>query len=74
MATDTYVIEGKRRVYVMERDTENVHEVATFDNPLEINGNIRCDPHPRWNRDGTQLSFDGLGEHGRQVYVVDVSA
>ncbi len=73
MATDTYVINGRRRVYVMERDTEALHEVAAFDNPPEINGNIRCDPHPRWNRHGTQLCFDGLGEHGRQVYVVDVS-
>ncbi|NMC05400.1 MAG: hypothetical protein GYA24_09320 [Candidatus Lokiarchaeota archaeon] len=73
MATDTYIADGKRRVYVMERDTETLHEVAVFDNPPEINGNVRCDPHPRWNRDGTRLCFDGLGEHGRQVYVVDVS-
>jgi len=72
MATDTYIVDGKRYVYIMERDTEKVHEVHSFDNPAIYDREIRCDPHPRWSRDGKQLSFDGLGENGRQVYILDV--
>ena len=43
--------------------------------PPEANtpAEIRCDPHPRWNRQGTQVCFDSLHEGHRQVYVMDVS-
>jgi len=66
-ATDTYVIQGKRYLYYVDLETQNVTTIASFKNPPEITGNWRCDPHPRWNRTGTQLAFDGLGENGRQV-------
>ncbi|MCX7934250.1 MAG: hypothetical protein N3A66_03215, partial [Planctomycetota bacterium] len=34
---------------------------------------IRCDLHPRWNRDGTAISFDSIHEGHRHVYWLDVS-
>ena len=70
LATDCYPIKGKRYVYIVDMKSEEIFTVASFENPPHIDGNIRCDPHPRWNRDGTQLSFDGLGPNGRQVYVI----
>ncbi len=73
MATDCYPAGGKRHVYIVDLATEDVRTVATFDNPPEVTGDVRCDPHPRWSRDGKQLCFDGLGEHGRQIYVMDVN-
>ncbi len=33
----------------------------------------RCDLHPRWNRDGTQVCIDSSHENMRQIYVLDVS-
>lgn len=42
--------------------------------PNKIYGPIRCDLHPRWSRDGRQVSFDSVHEGARQVYVMDVSA
>lgn len=33
----------------------------------------RCDPHPRWSRDGTQVCIDSAHESTRQMYVLDVS-
>jgi hypothetical protein len=36
-------------------------------------GEIRCDLHPRWNRDGTQVCIDSVHSGERQVYVLDVS-
>ncbi len=36
-------------------------------------GEIRCDLHPRWNRDGTQVCIDSVHNGQRQMYVLDVS-
>jgi hypothetical protein len=36
-------------------------------------GEIRCDLHPRWNRNGMEVCFDSVHERIRQVYVLDVS-
>jgi hypothetical protein len=38
----------------------------------QFKGDVRCDLHPRWNRSGTQASFDSVHEGSRQVYVIDV--
>jgi len=35
-------------------------------------GEIRCDLHPRWNRNGLQVCFDSVHESTRQVYVLDI--
>ncbi|HEX7272545.1 MAG TPA: hypothetical protein VF420_10385 [Casimicrobiaceae bacterium] len=35
-------------------------------------GEIRCDLHPRWNRDGTLVCVDSVHAGERQVYVADV--
>jgi len=39
-----------------------------------VRGDWRCDLHPRWNRSGTQVSFDSVHTGDRQVYVVYVPA
>ncbi|CAG0991857.1 hypothetical protein ANAEL_02344 [Anaerolineales bacterium] len=36
-------------------------------------GEIRCDLHPRWNREGTQVCIDSVHNGERQMYLVDVS-
>ncbi|MHA1715304.1 MAG: hypothetical protein ACTSXP_06645, partial [Promethearchaeota archaeon] len=72
MATDCYPINNQRHVYVVELEKETIHEIASFYNPPEINGDVRCDPHPRWNHDGTVLSFDGLDGNMRQVFAVEI--
>lgn len=56
-----YNIEGKRRV-----------DIGRFYSPPELSGVLNCDLHPRWNRDGTQVSIDSAHEGHRQMYVVDV--
>jgi hypothetical protein len=35
-------------------------------------GEIRCDLHPRWDRDGRRVCVDSVHDGSRQMYVVDV--
>ncbi len=48
-------------------------DIGDFYSPPHLTGQIRCDLHPRWNRDGTQVCLDSAHEGMRQMYVVDVS-
>jgi hypothetical protein len=36
-------------------------------------GEIRCDLHPRWRRDGRQVCVDSVHTGTRQMYILDVS-
>lgn len=36
-------------------------------------GEIRCDLHPRWSRDGRQVCVDSVHDGSRQMYLVDVA-
>lgn len=35
-------------------------------------GEIRCDLHPRWSRDGRQVCIDSVHDGSRQMYIVNV--
>ncbi|QEL13484.1 TolB-like translocation protein [Limnoglobus roseus] len=48
------------------------YDLNQFASPKAFTGPVRCDLHPRWNRGGTQVCFDGCHDPQRQVYVVDV--
>ncbi|MDP6117376.1 MAG: hypothetical protein QGF00_18150 [Planctomycetota bacterium] len=44
-----------------------------FHSPEPFRGDIRCDLHPRWRRDGLAVSFDSVHEGTRQIYEFNVS-
>jgi Tol biopolymer transport system component len=48
-------------------------DIGRFYAPKELDGEIRCDLHPRWTRDGKTVSIDSVHEGSRQVYVLDVT-
>lgn len=58
------------RLYDVEGD--RVVVLGRFHAAAHIRGDWRCDLHPRWNRSGSQVSFDSVHTGDRQVYVVDL--
>jgi hypothetical protein len=74
--TDTYPdrTSGERTLILYHPETNTRFDVGRFDSAPQISGEIRCDLHPRWSRDGQQVCIDSIHEGERQVYVVDVSS
>jgi len=73
--TDTYPDQERMRTLILYCVEDNRRvDVGRFFAPTELDGEIRCDLHPRWSRDGLQGSFDSAHEGTRQMYVIDVSA
>jgi len=73
--TDTYPDKEHKRTLLLYRPEDQRRvDIGHFYAPPELGGEIRCDLHPRWSRDGTQVCFDSAHEGDRQMYTMDVSA
>ncbi|OYR69589.1 hypothetical protein DJ79_02515 [Halorubrum ezzemoulense] len=74
IVTDTYPDRKRQRhLLLYDRETDNVTELGRFFEPLDYTGERRCDLHPRWSPDGTQISFDSTHTGRRDSYILDVS-
>lgn len=73
---DTYPDADRNQTLMLYRPEDNLRvEVGKFYLPPELTGPFRCDLHPRWNRDGTQVCIDSAHvDDQRQLYVIDVEA
>ena len=74
---DTYpdrdVVPMRRGLYLYRREDNLRINLGTFlIDQRYPSGELRCDLHPRWSRDGRYASFDSTHEGTRQVYVVDL--
>lgn len=73
MLTDTYPDrDGYRTLLLWDMDRARRVDLGRFYALPQITGEIRCDLHPRWSRDGTQVCFDSVHEGSRQIYILDV--
>jgi len=71
---DTYPHENHQRVLLLYDNKEKTRiELGRYYSPPELNGDIRCDLHARWNREGTEVCIDSAHEGTRQMYVLDVT-
>ena len=71
--TDTYPDHRHLRTLILYRPEDNLRiDIGRFLSPPELQGEIRCDLHPRWSRDGMQVCFDSMHEGSRQVYVAEM--
>lgn len=69
--TDTYPDRQRlQSVYVMNED--NVRRVARLYSPFRYGGDVRCDLHPRWSRDGKEICVDASFEGKRELYIIKV--
>ena len=72
--SDTYPDERDMRTLILYRPSDKLRvDVGSFYSSPHIRADFRCDLHPRWNRDGTQICFDSIHEGERQLYAVNVS-
>jgi hypothetical protein len=73
--TDTYPDrETHNRTLILYRPEDNVRiDIGQFYSPPEVTGELRCDLHPRWSRDGSQVCIDSVHEGPRQMYAIDVA-
>jgi len=58
-------------LYNIERDEKIM--LGQFHHDEIYTGDVRCDLHPRWSRDGQVITFDSVHGDTRQIYLVDVS-
>jgi hypothetical protein len=69
---DSYPRQGYRYLYLYDlRQKRGITLGGLLDLPVPV-VDIRCDLHPRWNRAGTGISFDGTFEGFRAIYTVDL--
>ena len=72
--TDSYPDRERMRTLILYRPDDNYRvDIGRFFSPKELDGEIRCDLHPRWSRDGQKVCIDSAHEGHRQMYVLDVS-
>lgn len=69
--TDTYPDRKRiQSVYIMEAD--NVKCIAKLFSPFKYGGDVRCDLHPRFRKDGKQVCIDAAFEGKRAVYAINI--
>ncbi len=70
---DAYPGRDSRRALMLFDPAENRRiDIGRFLAPKALQGEIRCDLHPRWSRDGRKVCIDSAHEGARQMYVLDV--
>ena len=72
---DTYPDSHQKRTLMLVRssDAHRVDIARLLSPKSRWWGEIRCDLHPRWSRDGRRVCIDSVHDGSRQMYVIDVS-
>lgn len=72
--TDTQFDEKRMRTVILyDQASGHRFDIGSFFSPPAFTGDVRCDLHPRWSRDGKLICIDSAHEGSRQMYVLDVS-
>jgi len=72
---DTYEgKERKRALFLYSCEDGFRIDIGHLFSPPELKGELRCDLHPRWSRDGQEVCIDSAHQGHRQMYVLDVGS
>lgn len=72
MVTDTYPDSRRMQsLYLCDLNSKSSKLVVKTKIPMKYRNARRCDFHPRWNRTGTQISFDSAHSGVRSTYIID---
>lgn len=63
---------AERVLFLYGMQTGARHDLGSFHADPTLSKEHRCDLHPRWSRDGSQVCIDSVHGEGRQMYIVDV--
>ena len=76
LLTDTYPdsVTNNRDLILFNIKEEKNYIIGTFNAGSDLGKINRCDLHPRWNRQGTQVCIDSVHEMQRQLYIIDVES
>ena len=77
MLTDTYADPKTRTrtLILFNMHSRQRFDLACLDSPIEFgDGDMKCDLHPRWDRDCKRICVDSTHTGLRQVHIYDVSA
>lgn len=73
MITDTYPsFNRKQSLLLCDLETEKITKIAQVYANIGYRNENRCDLHPRWKRDSTEICFDGAIGKYRQVYTLKI--
>jgi len=64
--------DGYRNLYIYDIRNKKGITLATYYSYPELETDIRCDFHPRWNREGNAITFDSNHEGQRHIYFMDL--
>lgn len=59
-------------VFIFNRKNGQVTQVAKFFIPLAYTGQVRCDLHPRWDREGKFIVVDTVKNNKRTMALIDI--
>jgi hypothetical protein len=71
VVTDTYPDRTRLSSVYCIRGNE-IKKIARVYAPFKYDNDVRCDLHPRWNRNGDKICIDAVFEGKRQLYIIEV--
>ena len=69
--TDTYPNRKRIQSLYTIKDDKVSFQASVF-SPFRFAGDVRCDLHPRWNRQGNEICFDGSHKGKRAIFISEL--
>ena len=71
--TDTYPDKkGDQHLIMVDLKNKNIIKISSLYSPLRYRGQVRCDLHPRWDRNGKFICVDSSSRGKREMILFDV--